>query len=55
MIENVLAATNLFKASRQVERNKGASGLDTMKTTGLSAYILENRLTILSTIRKKQL
>src|SRR5690606_6742858 len=51
MIEQVLSATNLYKATRQVERNKGASGLDGMKTTGLSAYILENRATILSAIR----
>lgn len=51
MIEQVLSATNLFKATRQVERNKGASGVDGMKTTSLSAYILENRSLILSTIR----
>jgi group II intron reverse transcriptase/maturase len=52
MIEKVLEATNLFKASRQVERNKGASGVDGMKTTALSTYISENRSTILSTIRR---
>ncbi|WP_066219785.1 group II intron reverse transcriptase/maturase [Formosa haliotis] len=51
MIEQVLSATNLFKATRQVERNKGASGVDGMKTTALSAYILENRSLILSAIR----
>ncbi|WP_348636568.1 group II intron reverse transcriptase/maturase [Mariniflexile litorale] len=51
MIEQVLSATNLYKATRQVERNKGANGVDGMKTTALSAYILENRSLILSTIR----
>lgn len=52
MIEKVLEATNLYKASRQVERNKGASGVDGMKTTELSAYIRENRPEIQSTMRK---
>ena len=51
MIEKVLEATNLFKATRQVERNKGASGVDGIKTTELSACISENRSQILSTIR----
>lgn len=51
MIEKVLEATNLFKARRQVERNKGTSGVDGMKTMELSAYIAENRLEILDTIR----
>ena len=41
MIEKVLEATNLFKATRQVERNKGASGVDGMKTAALSAYIYQ--------------
>jgi len=43
MIEKVLEATNLYKATRQVERNKGACGVDGMKTTELSFYITENR------------
>ncbi|PNW25143.1 group II intron reverse transcriptase/maturase [Formosa algae] len=51
MIEHVLSATNLFKATRQVERNKGACGVDGMKTTELSTYIVENRSAILSAIR----
>jgi len=50
MIEKVLEATNLYKATRQVERNKGACGVDGMKTTALSAYIVANRSQILSTI-----
>ena len=52
MIEKVLEATNLFKARRQVERNKGASGVDGMKTSELSVYITENRFQIGSTIRR---
>lgn len=52
MIEKELEATNLFKARRQVERNKGASGVDGMKTTELSVYITENGSQILSTIRR---
>jgi len=51
MIEKVLEATNLYKATRQVERNKGACGVDCMKTTALSTYIVENRSFILETIR----
>tara|TARA_B100000809_G_scaffold159385_1_gene156748 strand:+ start:3802 stop:3996 length:195 start_codon:yes stop_codon:yes gene_type:complete len=50
MIEKVLEATNLFKAARQVERNKGTSGADGMKTTELSVYITEIRSEIGSTI-----
>jgi group II intron reverse transcriptase/maturase len=52
MIEKVLEATNLYKATRQVERNKGACCVDGMKTTELSAYIVENRSEILSTIHR---
>ncbi len=51
MIEKVLEATNLYKATRQVERNKGACGVDGMKTTALSSYIVENRSNIQETIR----
>lgn len=51
MIEKVLEATNLYKATRQVESNKGACGVDGMKTTSLSTFIVENRSNILETIR----
>ena len=53
MIEKVLEAKNLYKASRQVIRNKGTSGLDAMKVTELEKYILANRTSILSSIRKE--
>lgn len=52
MIEKVLEATNLYKATLQVERNKGACGVDGMKTTALSTYIRENRSEILEAIRR---
>ena len=51
MIEKVLGTNNLYKATRQVERNKGASGIDGMKTTELSTYIAENRVHLLEIIR----
>jgi group II intron reverse transcriptase/maturase len=51
MIEKVLEATNLYKATRQVERNKGACGVDGMKTTALSTFIAENRVHLLEIIR----
>ncbi len=50
MIEKVLEAKNLYKAQRKVERNKGACGVDGMKTTELSAYIAEHRDDLLSSI-----
>jgi len=52
MIDKALEATNLYKAARQVKRNKGAIGVDGMKVTELSTYIVENRSDILTTIRK---
>lgn len=51
MIEKVLEAKNLYKAQRKVERNKGACGVDGMKTTELAAYIAEHRDDLLSSIR----
>ncbi len=52
MIDKVLEANNLYKASRQVIRNKGMHGLDSMKVTELDTFILENRTALLETIRK---
>ncbi len=51
MIAKVLKASNLYKAERQVVRNKGASGLDGMKCNDLSDFIREHRTDLLSTIR----
>src|SRR5690554_2796617 len=51
MIEKVLEAKNLYKAQRKVERNKGACGVDGMKTTELAAYIAKHCDDLLSSIR----
>lgn len=54
MIDKVLEATNLFKAARKVKRNKGACGVDGMKASELSTYIVGNRSDILTSIRKNK-
>ena len=50
MIAQVLEATNLYKAERQVIRNKGASGIDSMSHLKLPEYIRENRSELLRSI-----
>ena len=50
MIAQVLEATNLYKAARQVMRNKGASGIDSMSHLKLPEYIRENRTELLLSI-----
>ena len=50
MIAQVLEATNLYKAERQVTRNKGASGIDSMSHQKLPEYIRENRSELLLSI-----
>lgn len=50
MIAQVLSATNLYKAERQVMRNKGASGIDRMSHQKLPEYIRENRSELLLSI-----
>lgn len=50
MIAQVLEATNLYKAERQVVRNKGASGIDRMSYLKLSEHIRENRSELLLSI-----
>jgi group II intron reverse transcriptase/maturase len=47
MIAKVLEATNLYKAARQVIRNKGACGIDGMSYWKLSEYIREHRSELL--------
>ena len=51
MIAKVLSASNLYKAERQVVRNKGANGIDGMKCKDLSEFIRMNRTELLSTIQ----
>lgn len=50
MIAQVLEATNLYKAERQVMRNKGASGTDSMSHLKLPEHIRENRSGLLLSI-----
>ena len=50
MIEKVLNRKNLYKAYRQVERNKGSAGVDGMKVTGLFSYLESNRVRIATSI-----
>jgi len=52
MIAQVLEATNLYKAARQVMRNKGPSGIDSMSHLKLPEYIRENRSELLLSIYK---
>jgi group II intron reverse transcriptase/maturase len=50
MIELVLEATNLYKAERQVLRNKGASGVDGVRYWNLPDFIRKYRTKLLSSI-----
>jgi RNA-directed DNA polymerase len=50
MIEKVLNRKNLYKAYRQVVRNKGSAGVDGMKVTELLSYLESNRDSIATSI-----
>lgn len=50
MIEKVLNRKNLYKAYRQVVRNKGSAGVDGMKVTDLISYLEINRDRIATSI-----
>lgn len=50
MIEQVLKPKNLYKAYRQVVRNKGAAGIDHMKVGGLLSYLDNNRNLIINMV-----
>ena len=50
MIALVLGATNLYKAARQVLRNKGSSGVDGLCFSDLPEFIREHRTEILNSI-----
>lgn len=50
MIEKVLNRKNLFKAYRQVVRNKGSAGVDGMKVTELLSFLESNRDSIATSI-----
>lgn len=42
MLEEILQSQNVYKALEQVERNKGAGGIDTMQTDELRQYVSAN-------------
>lgn len=44
MLEEILQSQNVYKALEQVERNKGAGGIDTMQTDKLRQYVSSNWL-----------
>ena len=50
MIEQVLKPKNLYKAHRQVVRNKGAAGIDDMKVGELLSYLDNNRNSIINMV-----
>ncbi len=50
MIEKVLNRKNLYKAYRQVVRNKGSVGVDGMQVTELFSYLENNRDRIATSI-----
>lgn len=50
MIEQILRRKNLLKAVRQVERNKGSSGVDHMPVSRLKAHLEESRDALLTSI-----
>ncbi|EON74837.1 Reverse transcriptase/maturase family protein [Lunatimonas lonarensis] len=50
MIEKVLNRKNLYKAYRQVVRNKGSAGVDGMQVTELFSYLENNRDRIATSI-----
>ena len=52
LIERILNAQNVTEASKEVIRNKGASGVDKMRFTDLEEYLKENRIRLMEDIRQ---
>ena len=50
MIEKVLQAKNLYKALRQVVKNKGSAGIDKMKVSELYDFVSQHKETIIKAI-----
>jgi RNA-directed DNA polymerase len=50
LIEQILRRKNLLKARRQVEKNKGSSGVDRMPVSQLKEHLEETRDTLLTSI-----
>ncbi len=51
LIDEILSASNLTQASKEVIRNKGAGGIDGMSVTDLEEYLSNNRETLINQIR----
>ena len=54
LIDEILRASNLTLASRDVIRNKGAGGVDGMQVDDLKDYLDENRESLINQIHKCQ-
>jgi len=52
LIDEILRATNLTLASKDVIRNKGAGGVDKMRVEDLQEYLKINRVELINQIRK---
>ena len=50
MIEQIVSRKNLLKARREVEKNKGSSGVDRMSVSQLKHHLELNRDAILTNI-----
>ena len=51
LIDEILSASNLTQASKEVIRNKGAGGIDGMSVNDLEEYLSNNRETLINQIR----
>jgi len=54
LIDEILRASNLTLASKDVIRNKGAGGIDGMNVNELTDYLDENRESLTNQIRQCQ-
>ena len=53
LIDEILRASNLTQASKEVVRNKGAGGVDGMSVKDLEEYLSKNRETLINQIRNQ--
>ena len=53
LIDDILSEENLEKAIKRVKANKGASGVDKMKTDELEFYFYEHKTDIIESIMNK--
>jgi RNA-directed DNA polymerase len=51
LLELILSRENLNRAYKQVKKNKGAGGVDSMQVDGLLPYLKENREELVQSIR----